>query len=67
MPVDYDNDGWMVLFVSRMFGRGYQLLKNNGGGGFVDVTKFTDKPRDGIRWPFPGACRSYECHPDRNR
>lgn len=41
VPVDYDNDGWMDLFVSRMFGRGYQLLKNNGNGGFVDVTKIS--------------------------
>ena len=37
VPVDYDNDGWMDLFVSRPFSH-YSLLKNNGDGTFRDVT-----------------------------
>ena len=36
--VDYDNDGWMDLFVTRMFGPKYVLLRNNQHGGFIDVT-----------------------------
>jgi hypothetical protein len=34
---DYDNDGWMDLFVSRPFGT-FALFKNNGDGTFTDVT-----------------------------
>jgi hypothetical protein len=37
VPVDYDNDGWVDLFVSRPFSH-YLLLKNNGDGTFRDVT-----------------------------
>ena len=36
--VDYDNDGWMDIFVSRMFGKNYTLLRNNQDGSFTDVT-----------------------------
>jgi hypothetical protein len=36
--VDFDNDGWMDLFVSRMLGPTYVLLRNNRHGGFTDVT-----------------------------
>jgi FG-GAP-like repeat len=35
---DYDNDGWMDLFISRPFGT-FALFKNNGDGTFTDVTE----------------------------
>ena len=38
VAVDYDNDGWMDLFITRMFGKSYTLLRNNGDGTFADVT-----------------------------
>lgn len=38
VPVDYDNDGWVDLFVSRPFSH-YSLLRNNGNGTFTDVTQ----------------------------
>ena len=34
---DYDNDGWIDLFVSQPFGR-FSLLRNKGDGTFRDVT-----------------------------
>ncbi len=34
---DYDNDGWMDLYVSRLRGRN-SLLRNRGDGTFEDVT-----------------------------
>ena len=34
---DYDNDGWLDLFVISQDGRGY-LLRNDGSGKFTDVT-----------------------------
>ena len=34
---DFDNDGWLDLYVIGSDGRGY-LLRNNGHGGFEDVT-----------------------------
>jgi hypothetical protein len=37
VPVDYDNDGHVDLFVSRPFSH-YSLLRNNGNGIFTDVT-----------------------------
>jgi tetratricopeptide (TPR) repeat protein len=38
VAVDYDNDGWMDLFVSRMFGKQFLLFRNNRNGTFTDVT-----------------------------
>ncbi|HJU68252.1 MAG TPA: FG-GAP-like repeat-containing protein [Gemmatimonadaceae bacterium] len=35
---DYDNDGWMDLFVIGGEGGGGQLFRNRGDGSFVDVT-----------------------------
>lgn len=49
VPVDYDNDGRMDLFVSRPFSH-YSLFKNNGDGTFRDVTLETglwDPKNDG--------------------
>jgi hypothetical protein len=40
---DYDEDGFLDLFVPSMFGRG-QLYRNNGHGGFSDVTAETLGP-----------------------
>ena len=40
---DYDNDGWMDLFIGRGAWMPYEtrptLLRNNGKGGFIDVTR----------------------------
>jgi hypothetical protein len=35
---DYDEDGWLDLFVANMFG-GSRLYKNLGGGSFQDATR----------------------------
>src|SRR6266850_291107 len=40
---DYNDDGFLDLFVPSMFGRG-QLYKNNGDGTFADVTAETLGP-----------------------
>lgn len=40
---DYDEDGFLDLFVPSMFGRG-QLYRNNGNGTFSDVTAETLGP-----------------------
>src|SRR6267142_4874914 len=40
---DYNDDGFLDLFVPSMFGRG-QLYKNNGDGTFTDVTAETLGP-----------------------
>src|SRR5215471_3476728 len=37
IPVDYDNDGWMDIFISRPFSH-YSLMRNNRNGTFTDVT-----------------------------
>jgi hypothetical protein len=37
---DYDQDGWIDLFVTNMFGRS-QLYRNEGKGRFIDVTATT--------------------------
>jgi FG-GAP-like repeat/ASPIC and UnbV/FG-GAP repeat len=37
VPVDYDNDGHMDLFIGRPFSH-YVLYRNNGNGTFTDVT-----------------------------
>jgi hypothetical protein len=39
---DYDEDGYLDLLVTNMFGQS-QLYKNNGNGTFTDVTKETLK------------------------
>jgi hypothetical protein len=38
VPVDYDNDGHMDLFIGRPFAH-YVLYRNNGDGTFTDVTE----------------------------
>jgi hypothetical protein len=37
-PADYDNDGWVDLFIGRPFTH-YLLFHNNGDGTFTDVTQ----------------------------
>src|SRR5262249_48026543 len=37
---DYDEDGWLDVLVTNMFGRS-QLYRNNGNGTFTDVTEHT--------------------------
>ncbi len=44
---DYDNDGWVDLFVARPFDH-YRLFRNTGGGRFVDTTEAS-----GIAGPAP--------------
>ena len=53
---DYDNDGWVDLYVSN-FGPN-QLLRNNGDGTFSDVTEAagTDDPR----WSVSSAFVDYD-------
>ena len=51
---DYDNDGWIDLFVSQPFSH-FRLLRNNQDGTFKDVTfesKLLSKPLDDDLWMF---------------
>ncbi len=48
---DYDEDGWMDVLVTNMFGRSW-LYHNNGNGTFTDVTEQTLKRTS---WGAAGA------------
>ncbi|MCP3958597.1 MAG: CRTAC1 family protein [bacterium] len=48
---DYDNDGWVDLYVTRLGSN--SLLRNNGDGTFTDVTKAARADDD--RWSVPAA------------
>lgn len=53
---DYDNDGWVDLYVTGHFHN--QLLHNNGDGTFTDVT---DKAGvEDSRWSVPAAFFDYD-------
>jgi len=45
---DYDNDGWLDLFITY-YGKN-ALYRNRGDGRFEDVTARAGFPTDGIRW-----------------
>ena len=45
---DYDNDGWIDLYITY-FGRNV-LYHNRGDGRFEDVTRTAGLPDDGVRW-----------------
>jgi hypothetical protein len=53
---DYDNDGWIDLYVTN-FGSN-SLLHNNGDGTFTDVTKETGT--DDRRWSVPAIFFDYD-------
>jgi hypothetical protein len=56
---DYDDDGWLDLFVTNMFGAS-QLYRNNGNGTFTEVTK---KVFGRTPWGAIG-CRAFDCNND---
>jgi hypothetical protein len=57
--IDYDNDGWQDLFLNNLQARS-QLLRNNNGQTFVDVTESV-----GISGPDHGfACWTWDYNND---
>src|ERR1700687_1090128 len=55
---DYDNDGWVDLFVT--FWGHNVLLHNNGDGTFTDVTKKVGLWQDKVRWGTGCAFVDYD-------
>jgi enediyne biosynthesis protein E4 len=55
---DYDNDGWVDLFVT--FWGHNVLLHNNGDGTFTDVTKKVGLWHDDVRWGAGCAFLDYD-------
>jgi len=55
---DYDNDGWLDLYVT--FWGHNVLLHNNGDGTFTDVTKKVGLWRDSVRWGTGCAFVDYD-------
>src|SRR5216683_3325970 len=55
---DYDNDGWVDLFVT--FWGHNVLLHNNGDGTFTDVTKKVGLWNDKVRWGTGCAFVDYD-------
>ncbi len=55
---DYDNDGWVDLFVT--FWGHNVLLHNNGDGTFTDVTKKAGLWNDKVRWGTGCAFVDYD-------
>ena len=55
---DYDNDGWVDLFVT--FWGHDVLLHNNGDGTFADVTKKAGLWHDDVRWGTGCAFLDYD-------
>jgi tetratricopeptide (TPR) repeat protein len=53
---DYDNDGWVDLYVTR-YGPN-QFLRNNGDGTFSDVTRETSTSED--RWSVSAAFLDFD-------
>jgi hypothetical protein len=45
---DYDNDGWIDLYITY-YGRNV-LYRNRGNGRFEDVTRASGLPDTGVRW-----------------
>jgi len=55
---DYDNDGWVDLFVT--FWGHDVLLRNNGDGTFTDVTRKAGLWHDDVRWSTGCAFLDYD-------
>ncbi len=55
---DYDNDGWVDLFVT--FWGHNVLLHNNGDGTFTDVTRKAGLWHDDVRWATGCAFLDYD-------
>jgi enediyne biosynthesis protein E4 len=55
---DYDNDGWIDLFIT--FWGHNVLLRNNGDGTFTDVTKKAGLWHDDVRWSTGCAFLDYD-------
>jgi len=55
---DYDNDGWVDLFIT--FWGHNVLLHNNGDGTFTDVTKQAGLWHDDVRWGTGCAFVDYD-------
>src|SRR6266478_4786766 len=55
---DYDNDGWLDLYVT--FWGHNVLLHNNGDGTFTNVTKKVGLWRDSVRWGTGCAFVDYD-------
>lgn len=55
---DYDNDGWVDLFIT--FWGHNVLLHNNGDGTFTDVTKKAGLWHDDVRWGTGCAFVDYD-------
>jgi hypothetical protein len=55
---DFDNDGWVDLFVT--FWGHNVLLHNNGNGTFTDVSKKAGLWRDDVRWSTGCAFLDYD-------
>ena len=54
---DYDNDGWVDLFVAGV--RGNTLYRNRGDGTFSDVTSKAGLPQDGL-WAIAAGWLDYD-------
>ena len=55
---DFDNDGWLDLYVSRYWGMPNLLFRNNQDGTFTDVTEASGMMApvpDGLGGVYPGA------------
>ena len=55
---DYDNDGWVDLFIT--FWGHNVLLHNNGNGTFTDVTRQSGLWHDDVRWATGCAFIDYD-------
>ena len=53
---DYDNDGWVDLYVTRLGSN--TLLRNNGDGTFTDVTRASGADDD--RWSVPASFTDFD-------
>jgi enediyne biosynthesis protein E4 len=55
---DYDNDGWVDLFIT--FWGHNVLLHNNGDGTFIDITRKSGLWHDDLRWSTGCAFVDYD-------
>lgn len=59
---DFDNDGWTDLFLTNYEGAN-QLLRNNGGKGFEDVTEKSNIKSDG-KWATSAGFGDFDADGD---